>query len=168
MPSQTSPSLSSRVASQLTVWLLSLVAGLTVFAIAVFFQWLVYDDWMHDSGPVRLVGSLLAGALMFAVAYRWQLALRRRKLEMLRRFETIRWMNDRIRNSLQAIECVTYASSPEATEPVRAAVDTIESVLQEVLAGAHAPSPPSPAAQPQTDSAPAPVIAATAELSRRS
>lgn len=152
MPFQTSPSLSSRVSSQLTVWLVSLLAGLIVFAVAVFCQWLVYDDWMHDSGPVRLVGSFLAGALMFAVAYRWQLALRRRKLEMLRRFETIRWMNDRIRNSLQAIECVTYASSPEATEPVRAAVDTIESVLQEVLADAHAPSPPPPTPQPQTDS----------------
>ena len=50
-------------------------------------------------------------------------------------------MNDRIRNSLQAIECVTYAADPQATESVRAAVDTIESVLQEVLAGADAPIP---------------------------
>jgi hypothetical protein len=56
---------------------------------------------------------------------------------MLRRFETIGQMNDRIRNALQAIECATYATNPQATEPVRNAVDVIEGVLQEVLIEAH-------------------------------
>jgi hypothetical protein len=51
----------------------------------------------------------------------------------LRRFEEIKWMNDRIRNSLQAIECVVYATNRGVTDPVKDAVDTIESVLQEVL-----------------------------------
>lgn len=50
-------------------------------------------------------------------------------------------MNDRIRNSLQAIECLTYAANPEATEPVRSAVNVIEGVLEEVLAEHH-PAPP--------------------------
>jgi hypothetical protein len=56
----------------------------------------------------------------------------------LRRFEKIKWMNDRIRNSLQAIECVVYATKLHVTDPVRDAVDAIESVLQEVLVEADA------------------------------
>jgi hypothetical protein len=56
---------------------------------------------------------------------------------MLERLETIRWMNDRIRNSLQAIECLTYSGSgdPEATEHVKKAVDAIENILEDFLAG---------------------------------
>jgi hypothetical protein len=99
-------------------------------------QWLVYDDWLHRTG-FRLVGSLLAGVLMFAFAYYWQSTIRERKVEMLRGFQTIAQMNDRIRNALQVIECATYATNPQATEPVRNAVDEIEGVLEEVLADVH-------------------------------
>jgi hypothetical protein len=42
-------------------------------------------------------------------------------------------MNDRIRNSLSAIESIVYATNPHVTDPVKDAVDTIENVLQEVL-----------------------------------
>lgn len=133
--------LSKQIASDAAIWLISLFAGLAVFACAVFIQWLIYDDWLHDRGPLRIVGSVLAGVLMFVSAWRWQRVVRQRKLEMLRRFETIKWMTDRIRNSLQAIECLTYAASPEATEPVRNAVNVIEDVLDEVLAEHH-PAPP--------------------------
>jgi hypothetical protein len=56
---------------------------------------------------------------------------------MLHRYETIKWMNDRIRNALQAIECVTYAADATATEPVKSAVDVIEGILNEVLIDAH-------------------------------
>jgi hypothetical protein len=51
---------------------------------------------------------------------------------MLLRFETIARMNDRVRNALQTIECVTYLSDPEATQPVREAVEVIDDVLQDV------------------------------------
>lgn len=128
-------------------WPLSLVSGIAVFCAAIFLQWLIYDDWMRDVGP--LLGSLLAGALMYGIVSGWQIAIRRRRLERLRRFETMRWMNDRIRNSLQAIECVTYHATPEATDSVRSAVDTIEGVLEEVLSEADAPAPP---AEPQRES----------------
>ncbi len=131
--------LSRQIVSDFTIWLTSLLAGLTVFALAIFFQWLIYNDWLHDHGPLRVVGSTLSGVLTFGIAFRWQFVVRRRKLEMLRRFETIKWMTDRIRNSLQAIECVTFAASREATEPVRDAVDVIEGVLNEVLAENHPP-----------------------------
>jgi len=129
--------LSRQIVSDFTIWLVSILAGIFVFAVAIFIQWLIYNDWLHDHGPVRVVGSSLAGALTFIGTWRWQMIVRRRKLEMLHRLETIKWMTDRIRNSLQAIECITYAASPEATEPVRDAVDVIERVLNDVLAENH-------------------------------
>ena len=51
---------------------------------------------------------------------------------MVRRMEMILHMNDRIRNALQAIECLTYVAQPEATEAVRQSVNVIDSVLREV------------------------------------
>jgi hypothetical protein len=151
MKAEADPPLSRQIASEITIWLLSSLCGVGVFATAVFFQWLIYDDWLHDKGPLRLVGSILAGGLAFAVALRWQFGVRWRKVELLQRFESIKWMNDRIRNSLQAIECVTYAADPYATESVRTAVDAIEAVLQEVLAESHPAAPPAikEAAQPK-------------------
>jgi hypothetical protein len=111
----------------------SIVAGLAIFLLALALQWFIYDDWLHKSGPLRLIGSALASALTFGFVYQWQLGQREKKIENLRRFERIRWMNDKIRNSLQAIECVVYATNPHLTDPVKDAVDTIECFLQEVL-----------------------------------
>jgi uncharacterized membrane protein len=147
--------LSRQIASEITIWLLSALCAVVVFGVAIFIQWLIYNDWLHDKGPVRIVGSLLAGGLTFAVAVRWQFAIRWRKVEILRRFEYIKWMTDRIRNSLQAIECITYAADPGLTESVRNAVDAIEEVLYGVLADSHpAPLPTfpkSPAEEPPVE-----------------
>lgn len=143
MPRKVETPLPSQIESDAAIWIISLLSGLAVFAFAIFIQWLIYDDWLHDRGPVRIVGSLLAGTLMSASVWRWQSLIKQRKLEMLRRLETIKWMNDRIRNSLQAIECLTYAANPEATEPVRNAVNVIEGVLNEVLAEHRSASPES-------------------------
>jgi hypothetical protein len=137
MKRKTDPPLSRQITSDLTIWLCSVSAGVAVFSLAIFLQWLIYDDWMHRNGPLRVVGSAVAALLTFVAAFRWQSAIRDRKIEMLRRFETIKWMNDRIRNALQAIACVTYAADPSATESVRSAVDVIEGVLKEVLVDAH-------------------------------
>jgi|SRR5215472_1822367 len=122
------------------IWVIAIVSGVLAFSIAILLQWLIYDDWMHNRGPLRIVGSVLASLLTIAFVYRWQVGAHKRKFEMLHRFERIKWMNDRIRNSLQAIECVVYATKPHVTNPVRDAVDAIEGVLQEVLVEAH-PSP---------------------------
>lgn len=137
MRSKTESSSSLQIPSETSVWFISILCGFGVFFGALALQWLIYDDWMHRGGGLRLVGSGFAFVLTFAFAYRWQLAARRRKLETLRRFETIGWMNDRIRNSLQAIECLVYASDPHVTDPVKDAVDVIENVLDEVLSDAH-------------------------------
>jgi hypothetical protein len=140
MKSKAELPLSSQIPSIGSICFSSIVSGLFVFCVVVLLQWFIYDDWMHRSGPLRLVGSAIASALTFAFAYHWQLGLREKKIEMLRRFERIKWMNDRIRNSLQAIEFVVYATNPHVTDPVRDAVDTIEGVLQEVLVESHASS----------------------------
>lgn len=142
MRSKAEPPLSRQISSVRAIWLFSLASGVAVSVIAIFFQWLIYDDWMHRSGPLRLVGSALAGLLTFLLVFRWQIAIRDRKLEMLRRFEAIKRMNDRVRNALQAIECVTYVTNPETTDTVRNAIDGIESILQEVLVETRPASPP--------------------------
>jgi hypothetical protein len=127
----------SQIPSITAPWIIAVICGLGVFFFVISLQWLIYDDWLHQSVPLRLVGGAAAFVLTFVFVFRWQRAARRRKIETLHRFETIRWMNDRIRNSLQAIECLVYASNPHAVDPVKEAVDRIEEVLEEVLSKAH-------------------------------
>jgi hypothetical protein len=129
-----------QIPSHSSILLLSIVSGLGVFSIALLLQWLIYDDWLRDPGPVRIVGSALSLVLTSIFVYRWQEAKRREKIAVLKRLETIKWMNDRIRNSLQAIECVVFANHQHVTDPVRDAVDAIENVLEEMLTETHSKS----------------------------
>src|SRR5438270_10741618 len=122
------------IASRGKILLISLGAAVSVLAGSLLTQWLIYDDWLHRTGPLRIVGTCIATAVTFVFALRWQAAIRERQLEMVRRMEMILRMNDRIRNALQAIECLTYVAQPEATESVRQSVNMIDSVLREVLA----------------------------------
>jgi hypothetical protein len=120
--------------SRAKIVLVSGGAAVAVLIASLLTQWLIYDDWLHRTGPLRIVGTCIATAVTFVFALRWQYAIRERQLEMVRRMEMILRMNDRIRNALQAIECLTYVAQPEATESVRQSVDVIDSVLREVLA----------------------------------
>jgi hypothetical protein len=122
------------VTSKGKIVLFSMLAAVPVLAGSLLVQWLVYDDWLHQTGPLRVVGTCIAALATFVFALRWQIAVRERQLEMVRRLEMILRMNDRIRNALQAIECLTYVAQPEATESVRQSVNVIDSVLREVLA----------------------------------
>jgi hypothetical protein len=128
--------------SRAKIALVSAGAAVAVLAGSLLTQWLIYDDWLHRTGPLRIVGTCIATALTFLFALRWQLAIRERQLEMVRRMEMILSMNDRIRNALQAIECLTYVAQPEATESVRQSVNVIDSVLREVLAESGQPHEP--------------------------
>lgn len=119
------------------IWIRSFLASISVLGAAVFVQWLIYVNWMHEPGPVEVSGSVLAGVLMFLLVFRSKHSTRRSKMELMARLNTLRWMSDRIRNSLQAIECVTYSAAPNATNEVREAVDVIESILDDVLADPH-------------------------------
>jgi hypothetical protein len=125
--------------SRTKIVLVSAGAAVAVLAASLLTQWLIYDDWLHRTGPLRVVGTCIATGLTFLFALRWQLAIRERQLEMVRRMEMILSMNDRIRNALQAIECLTYVAQPEATESVRQSVNVIDSVLREVLADSGHP-----------------------------
>ena len=122
------------VTSKGKIVLFSMLAAVPVLAGSLLVQWLVYDDWLHQTGPLRVVGTCIAALVTFVFALRWQIAVRERQLEMVRRLEMILRMNDRIRNALQAIECLTYVAQPEATDSVRQSVNVIDSVLREVLA----------------------------------
>ena len=143
MKPKAEPPLSSQVSSNTSIFLFSFVTGIAVFAAAILLQWLVYDDWLQRTG-LRFTGSVLAGVLTLLFAFRWQSAIRDRKIRMLRRFEKIAQMNNRIRNALQVIECATYATNPQATTPVRDAVDVIEGILHEVLIETHPALPDVP------------------------
>ncbi|HEY6251056.1 MAG TPA: hypothetical protein VI685_13930 [Candidatus Angelobacter sp.] len=118
------------------ILLFSFLASFLVFGASLLIQWLVYDDWLHRTGPLHIVGTSIATVITFAFVLRWQYVVREKQREMVRRLEMISYMNDRIRNALQAIECVTYLSQPGATSPVRQAVDEIDGVLRDVLADA--------------------------------
>ena len=109
------------------------LASSFVLFVSLAIQWLVYDDWLHRTGPLRIVGTVLATLVTFLFVLRRQYALYQRQNEMVRRFQMVLEMNDRIRNALQTIECVTYLSDPHATDSVRGAVDDIDAVLRGVL-----------------------------------
>lgn len=121
------------IPSTLRIFLFSVLASCCVLAASLLIQRIVYDDWLHRTGPLRLVGTSIAAAITFAFVLRWQYAVREKQREMVHRLERIQDMNDRIRNALQAIECVTYLSEPQATAAVRQSVDVIDGVLREVL-----------------------------------
>jgi hypothetical protein len=138
------------------IFIYSLLASVSVLGASLLIQWLVYDDWLHQTGPLRIVGTSIAAIVTFGFVLRWQYAVRQSQREMMRRFEMISHMNDRIRNALQAIECVTYMSHPHATETVKQEVDSIDHVLREVLADAgnlHAGKESRPAARATRKSA---------------
>ena len=124
--------------SRTKIWLWSIAAGIFATGFAIFLQWLIYDDWLHEAGPIEIAGSVLAGVLMFLLVFRTLHGARQKKREMIQRLEAIRWLNDRIRNSLQTIECVTFAAAPHATDDVRNAVDVIEGILNDFLVDRHA------------------------------
>lgn len=132
------------ITSKAAIVFLSLVASTGVLVCSLLLQWLVYDDWLHRTGPMHLVGTTLAAIITFVGVLRWQQAAREREQEMVRRMQMIAEMNDRIRNALQAIELVTYSRQPTAVEPVRHAVEVIDRVLRDVLAETQQRKTPQP------------------------
>jgi hypothetical protein len=118
------------------IFLISLFASFLVLVVSLVIQWLVYDDWLRHTGPLRIVGTAIAAMITLAFMLRWQYSIREQQRNMIRRFELISHMNDRIRNALQAIECVTYVAQPEATAVVKQEVNAIDKVLRDVLSEA--------------------------------
>ncbi len=117
----------------------SVLSSFSVLVVGLVLQWIVYHDWMHRSGPVRIVGSTIAAVVTFLFVLHWQAGIRERQLEALRRFQVIAEMNDRIRNALQKIECLSFASDRHATEGIRQAVEAIDAALEGVVAESKPP-----------------------------
>jgi hypothetical protein len=124
------------IPSRMRIFLISLFASFLVLVVSLVIQWLVYDDWLRHTGPLRIVGTVIAAIITLAFMLRWQYSIREQQRNMIRRFELISHMNDRIRNALQAIECVTYVAQPEATAVVKQEVNAIDKVLRDVLSEA--------------------------------
>jgi hypothetical protein len=59
--------------------------------------------------------------------------MRRRELEAMRRFQVIAEMNDKIRNALQKIECLSYAIAHESTDGIHEAIETIDIALRGMI-----------------------------------
>ena len=133
---------SLRRSSYVRLVLFSIFASSFVLITSLVVQRLIYDDWLHQTGSLRIVGTCIAAALTFVFVFRWLQAEAQRRSEMLQRFETIARMNDRIRNALQVIECTTYASAPQATEHVKTAVEAIDEALRGVIEAAAPSSVP--------------------------
>lgn len=131
---------------------LSIGASCLVFAISLATQWIVYDDLLHRTGPLRFVGTTLLALLTFTVILNWQMGRVRKEQELLQRFQTISEMNDRIRNALQVIECTVYVSQPKATDPIRQAVDAIDAALRQACSDVVAfPADPKLAPNPSKE-----------------
>lgn len=111
----------------------SIAVSFSVLLVSIALQWLVYDDWLHQTGPFHIVGSTVAAVITFAFVFRWFRSARDRALDARRRFAIIAEANDRIRNRLQAIECLTYASDHELAGGVRAAIDDIDAALRGIV-----------------------------------
>ena len=111
----------------------SLLASFSVLLVALVMQWLIYRDWLHETGPVRIVGTTIAALLTFGFVLNWQARLHKQQAENLRRFQRIAEMNDRIRNALQAIECLAFAQNREPIAGIREAVSKIAAELNGVV-----------------------------------
>lgn len=140
--------LESPIPSRTRIFLISLFASFLVLIVSLVIQWLVYDDWLRNTGPLRIVGTTIAAVITLCFMLRWQYTVREQQREMIRRFELILHMNDRIRNALQAIECLTYVAQPEATEAMRQEVNAIDRVLSDVLSDAEVVTPEVPRKEP--------------------
>ena len=130
-----------RLPSSFRVVLFSLGAAFSVFGLSLALQWFVYDKWLHDLGPFRITGTSLASILAFVLLWRSQVLAGARQRELQHRLDVVRQMNDKIRNALQIIEVTSYLSQPNATAPIREAVETIDAALREgsaiAVSGAH-------------------------------
>ena len=129
-----------RVVSFAKILVFSLFVSTGVLGSSLLVQWLVYDDWLHRTGPLRIVGASITTVITFAFVFRWQYLARLRRQEMMRRFEAISGMSDRIRNALQIIACISFVREPELTQEVRQALDVIDKELRGVLREVGSPA----------------------------
>ena len=115
----------------------AVAASSSVLVVSVVLQWVIYDDWLHETGPLRLIGSTLAALVTFIFLLRWFQMARQRTLDAQRRFATIAQANDKIRNKLQALVGLKYLSNDGVADSMREAVDAIDAALDGIVENAR-------------------------------
>lgn len=115
----------------------ALAASFSVLLVAMLLQWLIYDDWLHETGPLRIIGSALSAIATFIFLLRWFHLERERNLDAQRRFTLIAQANDRIRNKLQALANINYVSNDGLATSMREAVDAIDAALNGIVEDAR-------------------------------
>lgn len=133
--------------------LYSLSVCLCVVFVSLLMQETIYKDLLHDEGPLRIIGTVIAALLAFAFVLKYQLDVRERQERNLRRFRVIAEMNDRIRNAVQALACMRYLSDAGSTDAIREAVNTIDTTLQGLLVDPAMTDPSKKSAGPIPDDA---------------
>jgi ABC-type multidrug transport system fused ATPase/permease subunit len=123
-----------RSSSTAHILVYSLLTSFSVLIVSFVLQWMVYRDWLRQTGPLHVIGTTIAAMVTFVFVYKWQSTTRERYEEALRRFQTIAEMNDRIRNALQAIECISFVNNNDATDAVRESMQNIDVALRGILA----------------------------------
>jgi predicted type IV restriction endonuclease len=142
----------TKITSKRRIVAYAFAVSFSVLLVSAALQWIVYDDWLHETGPLRVIGSILASVVTFAFVLNWFRTERQRQIEAQRRFRIIAEMNDRIRNKVQLIACVRYAFDEKLTDDIRHAVEAIDAALNGVIADAgktldRPPSDPKPMSQ---------------------
>jgi hypothetical protein len=108
----------------------SLAVCLLVVFVALLMQEAIYEHLLHDKGPLRIVGTTIAALIAFGFVLKYQIDVAERQRRNLRRFEVIGEMNDQIRNAVQALACLKYASDLNSADAIRKAVEVIDAALQ--------------------------------------
>lgn len=115
----------------------AVAASFSVLLVSVVLQWLVYDDWLHETGPLHLIGSTIAAVITFIFLLRWLRMERTRRFDAQRRFAMIAQSNDKIRNKLQALVGIKYLSNDRLAESMREAVEEIDAALDGIVEDAR-------------------------------
>jgi two-component sensor histidine kinase len=119
--------------SNLRIFLMSLVAALTVFAIGTGLDLLLIHE--HDTRLMIVeasdaLGGLVAGGLSFRLLQ----YERERRVRLRQRIAVIADMNHHVRNALQVISFTAYTTADkEQLEVVKESMERIQWALKEVL-----------------------------------
>jgi len=119
--------------SNLRIFLMSMVAALTVFAIGTGLDLLLIHE--HDTRLVIVeasdaLGGLVAGGLSFRLLQ----YERERRARLRQRVAVIADMNHHVRNALQVISLTAYSSGDkEQLEAIKDSMERIQWALREVL-----------------------------------
>jgi hypothetical protein len=67
--SRTTAAASSPKLSNSRIAALSIGASCGVLIVSLVVQWVVYDDWLHQTGPLHLIGTSIAAGLTFIYVF---------------------------------------------------------------------------------------------------